>query len=225
MPERPGSALATRPLHFILLADCSGSMAGEGKMPALNLAIREVLPHLGDIAASNPHARMLMRCVAFSTGARWHLGTPTPVDQVDWVDLACGGYTDLAAGLDLLTAALTVPPMEPRAMAPALVLVSDGMPTGDYRPALARLLEQPWGRASVRISVGIGRDADHDMLVDFMGEPDAEPLTAHNPEQLVKAIRYASVHVSKAASEVRESPATPQQWAPQLADEVSELTW
>ena len=29
MGKRPGGELATRPLHFIWIADCSGSMSGE----------------------------------------------------------------------------------------------------------------------------------------------------------------------------------------------------
>ena len=41
----PGGGVARRPLHFIVMADCSGSMKGE-KMQALNYALRSMLPHL-----------------------------------------------------------------------------------------------------------------------------------------------------------------------------------
>ena len=34
MAKRPGGELATRPLHFIWIADCSGSMATDGKIQA-----------------------------------------------------------------------------------------------------------------------------------------------------------------------------------------------
>lgn len=44
MPKRPGGELATRPLHFIWIADCSGSMSIDGKIQALNNAIREATP-------------------------------------------------------------------------------------------------------------------------------------------------------------------------------------
>ena len=77
MTERPGAELARRPLHFFLLADCSGSMAAGGKMTALNTAIREVLPHLAETSQSNPHAEVSVRVIAFSTGARWHVEAPT----------------------------------------------------------------------------------------------------------------------------------------------------
>ena len=37
-PRMPGGGIARRPLHFIILADCSGGMKGE-KIQALNFAI------------------------------------------------------------------------------------------------------------------------------------------------------------------------------------------
>ena len=200
MSARPGTLLARRPLHFIVIADCSGSMASDGKMQALNTALRETIPHLVDVAGQNPHAEVLLRVLAFSTGARWHLAEPTPVDRVVWEDLQPAGYTDLGAALAELTTKLRVPPMEERALPPALVLISDGMPTDDWKPALGRLLDEPWGQRSVRISVGIGRDADYDVLHKFMGSGDVTPLSAHNPEQLVRMIRWASMHASRAAS-------------------------
>jgi hypothetical protein len=41
----PGGGVARRPLHFIIMADCSGSVKGE-KMQALSYALRSMLPHL-----------------------------------------------------------------------------------------------------------------------------------------------------------------------------------
>lgn len=200
MTERPGSTLAARPLHFFILADCSGSMAADGKMQALNNAIRETLPHLQDVAAQNPHAQVLVRAVAFSSGARWHIEAPTPVDRLEWDDLTTGGYTDLGAALDLLAPQLAPPAFEQRALPPAILLISDGMPTDDYKPALGRLLDEPVGRTAVRMAVGIGRDADFEVLERFTGSGEQGPLTANNPEQLVRMIRWASTHASRVAS-------------------------
>jgi len=41
----PGGGISRRPLHFIILADCSASMRGE-KIQALNYAIADMMPHL-----------------------------------------------------------------------------------------------------------------------------------------------------------------------------------
>ncbi len=50
MSKLPGGALASRPLHFIWVADCSGSMSVDGKIQALNNAIREAIPHMQQVA-------------------------------------------------------------------------------------------------------------------------------------------------------------------------------
>jgi uncharacterized protein YegL len=223
--ERPGSKLAARPLHFFIVADCSGSMAADGKMQALNNAIRETLPHLVDVAGQNPHAAVLVRSIAFSSGARWHIEHPTPVDRVEWSDLTTGGYTDLGAALDLLAAQLMPSVIEERALPPAVLLVSDGMPTDDYKPALGRFLDEPMGRRAVRMAVGIGRDADLEVLERFADSSAQGALTANNPEQLVRMIRWASTHASRVASNLAPSA---QEVAAMSQDDLAspeELIW
>ncbi|MDW3220366.1 MAG: hypothetical protein R8F63_17290 [Acidimicrobiales bacterium] len=200
MADRPGAQLATRPLHFFILADCSGSMAADGKMHALNNALRETVPHLVDIAEGNPHADLLIRVVRFATGATWHVEEPTPAAEFAWPDMEAEGYTDLGAALDLVASQLEVPPMEARALPPAIVLISDGMPTDDWEDALERLLLLPWGERSVRTAVAIGRDAARDVLMEFVSDKEVGPVSANNPEQLVRLIRWASTQVGKAAS-------------------------
>jgi uncharacterized protein YegL len=176
-------------------------MAADGKIQALNNAIRETIPHLREVADDNPYSELLVRCVAFSTGARWHLETATSVTSLAWTDLHAGGFTDLGAALDLVAGELLVPPMPERALPPAMVLISDGQPTDDYEDALERLLAQPWGVRAIRLAVAIGRDADMEILERFIAREDVRPLTANNPEQLVAMIRWASTIASRIASE------------------------
>lgn len=225
MSERPGAQLARRPLHFFLLLDCSGSMAAGGKMTALNTAVREVLPHLAETSYGNPHAEVSVRVIGFSTGAGWHVGTPTHPDDLVWEDLRPGGYTDLGAALDLLASVLTVPPMEDRALPPAVVLVSDGMPTDDFEDSLERLLAMPWGARAVRMAVAIGADADYDTLAAFVADPALEPVTASNPEQLMMALRWATVHVARAASSLTPAAPPPAQVTAWSMDADEETVW
>ena len=196
---RPGALTGRRPLHFFLLLDCSGSMAADGKMQALNTAVREMLPHLESVSAQNPHAQLLVRAIAFSAGARWHVVEPTEPGDLRWVDLTAEGYTDLGAALHLLAPELTVPPMARRALPPAVLLVSDGLATDDADSGLEHVLSTPWGAHAVRTAVAIGRDADVGGLQRFMGTTE-EPLTASNPEELVRCLRWASVHAGLTAS-------------------------
>jgi uncharacterized protein YegL len=79
--KMPGEGkLSARPLHFIWILDCSGSMKANGKIEAMNTAIREAIPALQPEAAKNPEAQVLVR--AF--GAQWHIAVPTPVEDVKW---------------------------------------------------------------------------------------------------------------------------------------------
>lgn len=203
MSKRPGGKLATRPLHFIWIADCSGSMRGE-KIESLNTAIKEALPHMREVARENENAEVLVRAIKFSNGAQWHVTEPTPVEEFKWIDLKAGGVTDMGKAMHMVAEQLKMPPMPERALPPVLVLVSDGMPTDDYNAGLRELLEQPWGKKAVRMAIAIGRDADHEGLQKFISHPEIKPLLADNPDALKVYIKWTSTAVLKAAS----APAT-----------------
>lgn len=196
----PGGALAKRPLHFIWITDCSGSMAVDGKIQALNNAIREAIPHMRNVAADNPNAEVLVRALKFSEGAQWHIQAPTPVDQFRWSDLTADGTTDMGLALSMVAAELRIPPMTDRALPPVLVLISDGQPTDDFAHGLRALMAQPWGVKAVRIAIAIGADADLDILQQFIGILSIRPLQANNPEALVNHIKFVSTAVLKSAS-------------------------
>jgi len=189
---RPGGEMARRELHFVWLLDTSGSMNADGKIQALNVAIREAIPQLRAAARDNPNVAVLVRAIAFSNGARWHLETPTPVESLRWVDLAAAGHTDLGAALRLLADAMATPPMPERAVSPVFVLVTDGHHTDDFDAGLAALLAQPWGREAVRAAITIGRDVNLAALQKFIGDESSRPVQANNPEQLVQQIRWLS---------------------------------
>jgi uncharacterized protein YegL len=200
MSIRPGGELATRPLHFIWIADCSGSMSVDGKIQSLNTAIREALPHMRDVAKENPNAQVLVRAVKFSSGAQWHVSQPTDVEDFQWTDLSADGVTDLGKALKMVADQMKIPPMTDRALPPVLVLVSDGQPTDDYASGLQELMDQPWGKKAVRIAIAIGEDFDLDILQKFIGHQEIKPLLAKNPEALVRHIKWVSTAVLKSAS-------------------------
>ncbi len=199
LPELPGGPMATRPLHFVFLCDASYSMAGE-KIASLNHAVREALPHMVDVARSNPNARLLLRALTFSSGAQWTVAQPTPVQDFSWVDLSPNGSTDMGRALTLVTDVLKMPPMDERALPPVLVLITDGQPTDAFAQGLATLMAEPWGKKSVRIGIAIGHDANLDVLRQFIGNPEFEPLLAQNAADLVRFVRWASTAVVQAAS-------------------------
>jgi len=153
------------------------------KIRQLNFAIREALPAMKDTADENPNAQVLMRAVTFS-----------------WTDVAADGVTDMGKALSMVADQLKIPPMSDRALPPVLVLVSDGQPTDDFSIGLKALMDQPWGKRSVRLAIAVGRDADLDVLSRFIGMSELKPLQANNAPALVSFIRWASTAVLKAVS-------------------------
>ena len=94
--------MAARPLHFIWLVDCSGSMSLDGKIQALNNAINESLPHMQEVADANPNAQVLVRTLRFSHGAEW-LGTDaTPLEKFKWRDLEADPLQSGSADADIV---------------------------------------------------------------------------------------------------------------------------
>ena len=93
--------------------------------------------------------------------------------------------------------------MPKRALSPVIVLLSDGRPTDDYELALRELLRLPWGQHAVRLAVAIGRDADRDVLRQFISDSNMAPLEANSPEALARQMRWVSTVALDAASSPR----------------------
>ena len=208
-PKMPGGPIANRPLHFIFIADCSGSMGGD-KIQSLNHAIRESIPHMREVARGNPNAEVLVRAIRFANGAQWHVAQPTQVDQFEWTDLTVGGMTDMGQAMSLLAGALKLTSIGERALPPVLVLLSDGQPTDDFDTGLKAMMAEPWGVKAVRLAIAIGEDANKDALKRFVGHSEIEPLLASNAQDLVNYIRWASTAVLQSASAPATQSATVQ---------------
>ena len=193
--KRPGGELASRPLHFFWVVDCSGSMFSEGKMGTVNNAIQECIPEMRSAAENNPNAQLMIRALQFSTGASWLTANPVEVEDYSWEPLEANGVTDMGKAFELLSAQLGMPPMPARALPPVIVLLSDGQPTDDYKKGLDKLKALPWFKKAVKIAISIGQDADDDVLLDFTGNRELV-LQANNPTALVKMIKWASTTAS-----------------------------
>lgn len=189
--KRPGGEMASRPLHFIWIVDCSGSMMGE-KIQSLNYAIRQTIPDMKQAAEDNPNAQLYIRAITFSEGAKWQIATPTPIEEFEWLDVAAEGLTDMGKAFELVADQLEMPPMPERALPPVLVLISDGQPTDHYKESLDKLLNLPWGKKAVKIAIAIGQDADEEVLKEFVAHAEMPVLKANNPEALIKYIKWAS---------------------------------
>ena len=86
--QRPGGELATRPIHFFWVVDCSGSMYGE-KIGIVNNTIQECIPEMRSAADNNPNAQLLIRALQFSSGDL----LPCGEQESDLSFMHCSGFS------------------------------------------------------------------------------------------------------------------------------------
>lgn len=174
-------------------------MDGE-KIQQLNYAIQSAIQPMRDAAEENPNAQVYVRALKFSNGAQWMNPKPIRIEDYRWIPLSADGMTDMGKALSMVAEELKMPPMEERALPPVLVLITDAQPTDDFDGGLKKLMSEPWGVKAVRIGIAIGRDADLDVLQQFIGHSELRPLEAKNAATLVKQIKWVSTAILKAAS-------------------------
>lgn len=201
MSDHLGPTLAGKPLHMFWLLDVSGSMSVDGKIEALNEAMREAVVSVRNAAAENPGVEVKVRAITFAHDAEWHIGEPVDIERFVWSDVEVveRGTTEMGRAIALATDAIREVSRSQRGLPPALVLVSDGKPTDlkapSYGASLRALAEEPWGRKASRMAIGIGQDADMAALHHFIGHDEVQPLRAANAEELRHYLRWASTVV------------------------------
>jgi len=195
---------AARPLPVILLADVSGSMASDGKIDALNMAVTEMIAAFAqeDAAQVEIHVAVVM----FGAEARLYQGL-APATTVSWKPMQARGRTPMGAAIDLVTDMIEDRDQVPsRAYQPTIILVSDGMPTDNWEAPLNRLLGAERAKKAQRFALGIGVDADKDMLAAFLADPNARVFEAQESRQIKNFFRWVTMSVS-----MRSRSATPNQ--------------
>jgi uncharacterized protein YegL len=183
-------------------------MATQGKIAALNAALRDAIPQMRAVALENPHVTIYLNAVRFADDARWLVDRLTPVSDFQWPDVEAGGVTALGAALTMIGDALQPPLIRLRALPPLLVLVTDGLPTDDFEAGLRHLLAKPWGGKSIRYAIALGADAAQEepqaLLRRFISDPRQPVLQANDPEALAARVRWIATAALKAVC----SPAT-----------------
>ncbi|VGO16199.1 hypothetical protein PDESU_04790 [Pontiella desulfatans] len=177
------------------MPDESWSMDGL-RMATLNQAVREAFGELKTVAKQHPEVKFKVRVIAFSDGARWHIG-PDPVDpeQLSWEDLTAQTMTSTGAAVKMLAESVTMDKMPRKGFPPVMVLLSDGDNTDGkaYDDAIEQLDREVWGAKAVRLSIGIGDEYDRKQLEKFTNHPEVGVLEAKNTVDLANYIQYALV--------------------------------
>ena len=173
-------------------------MQAQGKMKALNEAIRSAIPAMQRVSRDYPEAVVYVNAIRFGDEARWLAERLIPVSEFRWrQDMEAGGLTALGEALEMVGEALQPPLISGRALPPILLLVTDGLPTDDFQAGLNHLLEKPWGKRSVRFAVALGEDGARpeaqEFLRAFISSDAPPPLRAENAEVLAGVLRWAAI--------------------------------
>ena len=186
----------------------------EDKIGVLNQAMAGILPALAGLDPA--HGQTDIGVVAFGgTGARVHLPL-RPASAAAWTDLTAGGKTPMGAAFGLARQMLDAPGAMPEdSLEPVLVLVSDGVPTDDWEPALDGLLASEHGVRALRIAIGIGTDRmpDAQEVLDRFASPEIGVLQAEQAHELPRLLERVVTATRAMGDSIRAGF-----WAPTLEE-------
>lgn len=190
-----------RPLPIFVLADTSGSMRGE-KINELNLALREMLNALN--AADDIRGKFQLSVIAFG-GEVKVLQPIADIDGLVLTELSASGNTPMGQAFEMVCELIEDRDVvSSRAYAPTIVLISDGLPTDcteemyrrknyfDWEP-LVNLHNGERSSKCQRMALGIGEDADVDMLKSFIDNPEIPVIKTKDASGIAKFFRWVTM--------------------------------
>jgi len=202
MPLKSFTASTARPLPVLVLADTSGSMSVDGKIDALNTALSDMVDAFSE--EDDGRAQIYVGVVTFGGTAAVHQALE-PAGKVGLQSLPASGMTPMGGAFDIARSIVEDRDQIPsRAYTPAIVLVSDGQPNDDWQPALERLLGSERAKKAQRFALGIGEDADADVLRRFLDDPEGKVYAANDARQIKSFFRWVTMSVT-----TRSRSATP----------------
>lgn len=195
------STTPPRVLPVILMADVSGSMSVNGKIEALNAAVNQMIP---DFAAESDN-RVELRVAIITFGndeATLHLKL-TPAQDIQWTPLRAAGRTPLGAALKLAKRTVEDKSIIPStAYRPAMILISDGLPTDEWEEPLKELLKSERASRADRFAMAIGADADLNVLGTFVGKDGREVFKADEGARIRRFFQWVTMSVSMRSRQV-----------------------
>lgn len=189
-------AVATpRPLPVIVLADTSGSMGENGKIEALNAAMKDMVSTFAK--ESRLRAEIQVGLITFGGNAQMHLPLVAAHGVAGFSEFKADGVTPMGAAFDLARQLLEDKDRIPsRAYRPVLILLSDGQPTDDWEAPFKSLCDSERAQKATRLAMAIGPDADEAMLKDFANDVEAPIFKAHNARDIHRFFRAVTMSVT-----------------------------
>ena len=186
------TSVSKKSLVIFFLIDTSGSMKGK-KMGELNTVMEELIPEIRRVGEADTEVKVAV--LTFSTEVRWMYSTPIAIEDFEWARLRASGVTSMGAAFKELSlrmsrnSYLNSPSLS---FAPVIFLMTDGYPSDDYREGLKELQSNSWYKFGLKAALGIGDEANDDVLAEFTGSKDTV-VHAYSGTQLAQMIKIIAV--------------------------------
>ena len=193
------TGVSRKSLVIFFLIDTSGSMKGK-KMGELNTVMEELIPEIRRVGEADTEVKVAV--LTFSTDVRWMYSTPIPIEDFEWARLRANGVTSMGAAFKELSlrmsrnSFLNSPSLS---FAPVIFLMTDGYPSDDYKEGLKELQSNSWYKFGLKAALGIGNEANDDVLAEFTGSKDTV-VHAYSGGQLAQMIKIIAVTSSQIGS-------------------------
>jgi von willebrand factor type A len=187
------TAQPKRVLPLILLADTSSSM--REWMGELNTAIRDMLGTLKE--QESLKAEIHISFITFGNGgAKLHTAL-TPVSNIEFNDFTEGGITPLGGALRIAKDMVENREIiTSKSYAPIILLLSDGEPNDDgWEDEMHRFINDGRSKKCMRMSLGIGRDYDYDVLKSFSSS--SEVYEAKDSTNIIDFFKFMTMTIKE----------------------------
>lgn len=191
-----------RPLPVIILADVSGSMFVDNKIGVLNIAIKEMIDSLQ--GEDSLRAEVYFSVITFGQGGvKKHL-LFSKVNEIKWEELSAGGATPMGEAFMRIKEVIENKDIVPsRSYTPTVILLSDGIPTDNWKEPLQSFLSSPRAAKSFRIAMSIGAGEEgRQVLTEFLGDSDLPLFEANQARDIKKFFKFVTMSVSQRVQSV-----------------------
>lgn len=191
-----------RALSIFVLADTSGSMAGE-KIQAVNKAIQEMASTLRNV--NDIRGVFKISIITFGGDQVTVHQYPVDVQEFEFEELQAAGKTPMGEAISVVTELIEDREIvKPKDYLPTVVLISDGYPTdflGSSNASVEEYLE--WGpikamhegersKKCMRIAMSVDADTDLNMLRAFLNN-GGKPMRANDAADIAKAFQWITM--------------------------------
>lgn len=193
------TSVSKKSLVIFFMIDTSASMRGT-KIGELNTVMEELIPEIRRVGEADTEVKLSV--LTFSSDVEWMYPEPIAIEEFEWVRLKASGVTSMGAAFKELAAKmsrnsyLNSPSLS---FAPVIFLMTDGYPSDDYKAGLKALESNSWYKHGLKAALGIGEEANDNVLAEFTGTPDTV-VHAYSGGQLAQMIKIVAVTASQIGS-------------------------